>query len=270
MAKDRTLFGGTEELAPAPKRAGDIEILIGDTSSASTLLADFPVEKIPGNKPTVFSNKEIEAIVSKVAVFGDLDLRSAYNGIFQLLRKGAASTGALDSMGVEVHNQSTDETRAMTKGDLVTAIARIKAGENPKGPPLIRSFAECIAYLACETAQKQCTKQPSQIEVLQGDLARKINRRLIAKKEAPLTSEEKIWCCSYCQNLADLDTRANSNRLHQLLAEDLEERIENAKKKKALPPKKDNKQKDATTPKGPNQPRAKKLLPGKNTQTQRK
>ena len=55
-----------------------------------------------------------------------------------------------------------------------------------------------------------------------GDLAKKINNRLLVRKEKPLSDFEKIGCASYAQCIPDLDKMCASDRLAHLLAEDLQ------------------------------------------------
>jgi len=57
---------------------------------------------------------------------------------------------------------------------------------------------------------------------LSGDLAKKINNRLLVRKEKPLSNFERIGCASYAQCIPDLDKMCASDRLAHLLAEDLE------------------------------------------------
>ena len=54
------------------------------------------------------------------------------------------------------------------------------------------------------------------------DLAKKINNRLLVRKEKPLSDFEKIGCASYAQSIPDLDKICSSDCLSHLLAEDLE------------------------------------------------
>eukprot|EP00983_Pelagomonas_calceolata_P043049 1138756-Pelagomonas_calceolata.AAC.1 len=57
---------------------------------------------------------------------------------------------------------------------------------------------------------------------MSGDLANKINNRLLMRKEEPLSVFERIGCASYDQSIPDLDKLCASTRLAHLLAEDLE------------------------------------------------
>ena len=84
----------------------------------------------------------------------------------------------------------------------------------------LRNLAQTLAPLIVRTGLKRYMINPKLD--LSGDLAKKINNRLLVRKEKPLSNFERIGCASYAQCIPDLDKMCASDRLAHLLAEDLE------------------------------------------------
>ena len=89
-----------------------------------------------------------------------------------------------------------------------------------KNKRTLRNLAQTLAPLIVRTGLKRYMINPT-LDV-SGDLAKKINNRLLVRKEKPLSDFEKIGCASYAQCIPDLDKMCASDRLAHLLAEDLE------------------------------------------------
>jgi hypothetical protein len=79
----------------------------------------------------------------------------------------------------------------------------------------IRRLAEAMAPTII-AANLQRIERNSSLD-LKGDLANRINRKLMNKNQPMLTQKEQICCCTYSQWMPDLDTLAESKRLKSLL-----------------------------------------------------
>lgn len=111
------------------------------------------------------------------------------------------------------------------------------------GIKTIRKLAESMAPTILQTNLHKHYNNSG--EDLKGDLATKINKKLINKGIEPLTDLEEICACTYAQWIPNLNQYASSGRLKAILEEDLETSKQQRNKK----PKKQEKQK-----KFPNQP----------------
>lgn len=221
----------TEVLLPPPDSgAGPIPAISLTNAQMIDLVSTYPVEKMPTNKMPAFSDSAIWQVYTQVALTNRVAVRSAAVGVHQLLRKGAANSGAPSSLGVEVYCPDTNRTVVLTKGELVMFICKCD-GFNKDDKNVCRTFAESVAVVACTSAQNQIASKRVPLELLGGDLFAKINRALILAKEPKLTSLEAVWCCSYCQNIPNLNELAGSERLEQLLTKDLEQRLVANKKR---------------------------------------
>jgi hypothetical protein len=76
---------------------------------------------------------------------------------------------------------------------------------------------------------------------MSGDLARKINNRLLVRKKQPLSVYEKVGWASYAQSISNLNEMCRSDRLAHLLAEDLEIRSKGGNKQNKQNPQEKNK-----------------------------
>lgn len=175
---------------------------------------------------------EIRQIVERIRKIYDIPLPYALIAIYLLILKGAANTGTPTTFEIEISDP--DGRRfPISKNDLLVQYKSVTKNS------FLRRLAESLAEDICRFAEKRN---------LSGDLANKINTKLIAKNEAPLTTKERAWCSSFCQNIVNFGS-FSSDRLPILLAEDyLATKEKNKKKTLANPPKK------PTTPK--NAPKA--------------
>lgn len=143
------------------------------------------------------------------------------SAIFLLFLKGAANAGTPNTIEIEVIDDDGKKV-SITKNDLLYAYNR---HTNNK---FLRRLAETLAPAIGKYAESN---------QLSGDIAEKINTKILSKKpkegevyEPILSSKERAWCNSFGQNIPDL--AEISSRLPRLLAEDYLSRFSKPKKKR--------------------------------------
>jgi hypothetical protein len=160
------------------------------------------------------TEKEIREIYDRFSVHIGVPLQFAIVAIYILFLKGAANTGTPTSLEIEILDEHGCKI-TVTKNDLVFIYKKVTNNS------FLRRLAESLAVNICMFAEYRN---------LSGDLANKINTKLISKKEPPLTLKERAWCSSFCQNIVNFEI-LSSERLQIELANDYISTKEKAKKK---------------------------------------
>jgi len=168
-----------------------------------------PTEAMP---VTRISSDQVQEIVTKVAADMQVSPPVALASIYLLLNKGAANVKAPNSMQVNVLNEKKEEV-SLSKLDLMAAYRRV-TGNN-----YLRRLAETLAVEIAQFAEKNG---------LRGELATRINNKLVSNSQVPLTLKEMAWASSFCQSVANLAS-LSSDRLPGLLAEDYSQRFSKVK-----------------------------------------
>jgi hypothetical protein len=123
-------------------------------------------------------------------------------------------------MGVDI--KTDDGVTSIVKYDVMMACQQVCKHK------FLRRIAEYLAADISAFAEKHN---------LNDDLAIKLNNGLVAEGKPPLTTKEKAWANSFCQNYPNLE-KFSGNRLPLLLAQDFQKRFydKKAPKKAATPP----------------------------------
>lgn len=174
--------------------------------------------------PKEVSFIQADAVINRVAMTHSVSKKTASIAIVSLMRKGIANAGATDKISVQVKCMDTGTETVINRYDIGMALQAIVGHNN------IRKFAEAIAPNVIKVDVKRVQENP-QLN-LKGDLANKINRKLIARKEPTLTRVEEVCCATYSQWIPNLNEYASSTRLKALLEQDLYESRERKKKTK--------------------------------------
>lgn len=157
----------------------------------------------------IATDEEIKIFIRKVADSFGIPEKTAFTGTALLLLKGAANKGAPPTMSVDLLSPEGTPI-SLTKYDLQCACQ--VACKNKFLRRIAKGLAKEIGYFAEKNK-------------LNGDLAIKLNNNLVAAGEPPLTTKEKAWASSFCQNLANLESLSGGNRVPTLLAQDYQERF---------------------------------------------
>jgi len=158
--------------------------------------------------------KEIDAVVAAtVSLFG-IHESTALTAISEMVRRGGANVSTPDSFNVELRCPVQNFLAVISKGEIAQLVGRLANGKNMRN--LAEGMAEAIVVFGVNLVRRQPgVDRP-------GDLAKKIDNRLIYEKQPPLTPTERVGCASYAQWLPHLDQLVDSDRLKGLLAKDLE------------------------------------------------
>lgn len=162
---------------------------------------------------------QFSQIVERLARIKDVDRSTIILGISTLFRKGAANAGAPDTMELDLKCPVTNQITTIARYDIVTVL------HNVTGHKTVRKLAETMAPHMIKANLQKLKTNPMQD--LRGDLANRIDRKLVTRNEPTLTRKEQICCATYAQWLPNLNELAESERLASLLNEDL-----NARRKK--------------------------------------
>lgn len=207
---------GTKDTKAGSPSAGVAEVLSGPLSDLEKKVIEFPVEHIKtGAYTKELSDTELNSLVEHVRTTYGISDRIALNAVCELIRRGCAAKGTPASFSVEVYCPDEQVVTAVVKRDVERAVELIC-----KGKINLRNLAQTLAPIIVRTGLRRKMVNPS--VDMSGDLAKKINNRLLVRKEKPLSEFEKIGCASYAQSIPDLDKMCSSDRLSHLLAEDLE------------------------------------------------
>jgi len=179
-------------------------------------LWDFPVEHIKvGEYSRDVTDQEVQTIVENVRTGYGVSYRTSLNGICEIIRRGMSAKGAPPSSCVEIYCPDEGTAAIFTKRDVDRSVELVC-----KGRRSLRDLAKKLAPFIVRTGLRRQMVNPSLD--MSGDLAKKINNRLVVRQEESLTSSERVGCASYAQDIVGLDKLCSSNRLARLLAEDLE------------------------------------------------
>jgi hypothetical protein len=171
--------------------------------------------------------------MQKLAVYKETDPDMAMIAASELFRKGAANTSAPDTMEIKIVDIQK-KVVTITRYDVSMALFSITGNKK------VRNLAEAMAPQILK-ANLACAER-SPFANLKGDLANRINKKLLAKEKPLLTRKEEICCFTYAQWIPNLDELPSSDRLRGLLEEDLLQRRKTGKNER---------------PKAQNQPRKK-------------
>jgi len=166
---------------------------------------------------------KIGEIMQRIANFKDIDSSTASIGTAALFRRGAANAGAADTMSIDIKCPIQNSVVEINRYDIIMALNSVVGHKN------IRKLAESMAPEMIESNLLLLKKNP--LLDLKGDLANRINRKLMLRKEESLTRKEEICCCTYTQWMPNLNELAESTRLRFLLEEDLNARRKRQTKK---------------------------------------
>lgn len=187
------------------KRQENLENLI-----ESTIKSDIKKVSPSQTSENLLPDKVVIDIVETLSdTFGIKNNTVTMSAIFLLFLKGAANVGTPNTVEVEVVDDDGTKT-SIQKYDLLYAYQRITNNK------YLRRLAETLATPIGKYAEANR---------LSGDLAEKINTKVLSKKavegeaqEPILSAKERAWCSSFGQNVPDLEK--TSERLPRLLAED--------------------------------------------------
>jgi len=148
------------------------------------------------------SSEEIAIYMENMGVSFGLSPSQIFLAVVLLFNKGAANKGTPSTMSVEVFG------REISKNDMLYHYKRTF------GTTYIRRLAESMSPEIGTF---------SQIHKIPGDLARRINVRLLQEGEPTLTVTEAAWASSFHQGNDNLSNI--SDRMAQMLAQDYSERF---------------------------------------------
>jgi hypothetical protein len=209
------------------------------TSGWEDAIASIPTSNVKG-KGSSEENRctpdEVEQVVRQTGVTFGIAKNTAACAIAELIRRGGANASTPDNFSIEIVCPEQKVIASIEKREIARIVSRVNTGKT------LRNLAEGMAESIVKAGIKIIKKDPSVDR--SGDLAKKLSNRLSFKNQPGLTPEEKVGCASYAQWLPNLNELCSSNRLKQLLAEDLELRKSGRikgqlnKKQEKNPPKK--------------------------------
>lgn len=195
-------------------------------------LLSFPSEHLRVAESTKEIDPEVQTqIMSTVASTYGIGYYTAINAVCEMVRRGGHANGVPGSFSVEVFCPYTRTVTDVTKRDVVR-ILEVRT----QGRRSLRNLAQSLAPKIVTAGLHRQNADP-RLD-MSGDLARKINSRLLVRKEPPLTRSERVGCASYAQEVPNLDALCGSDRLVRLLTEDLQLRRSPKKEKGSNEPKK--------------------------------
>jgi len=199
------------------------QALAGPLSDLEKQLVDFPVDSIKsGEHMKDISDENVRDIVENIRTGYGISSKTSLNAICELIRRGGAAKSTPPSFSVEIYCPEERTLATILKRDVARAVELIC-----KGKRNLRNLAQKLAPIIVRSGLRRQMLDPK--SDMSGDLARKINRRLVVRKEKPLTPYEKVGCASYAQTITDLDNLCGSDRLLYLLTENLDFRSKSNK-----------------------------------------
>lgn len=183
------------------------EKIIADFDSINNLTTD----KVTYANDEGMSIQKAHAVIMYISQAHGLPFVAALMGVFKLFLRGAANAGTPDSLTVNVPDDEGKIVK-LSKFDLIIGYRQIM------GDKFVRRLAQVLGPRICEFAEKHN---------LTGDLARKINNRVLSQGKPPLSDKEKAWCNSFMQGNPELERAAP--RVLNLLAEDFTIKFKTAK-----------------------------------------
>lgn len=196
------------------------------------------------------SPEQVKVTLDRLARSKGIHSDTAIRAVSELIIKGAANARAKDTMALNIQCPVTGDLTQVSRYDITMALYSVVKHKT------VRKLAEAMAPMILQGNLNILKRVPT--ADLKGDLAAKINRRLLSQAQntpsektppSPLTREEEVCCCTYAQWMPNLNELANSTRLKQLMEEDLLLRKPKTK---------------ARNSKGSNQPASKKQIPRGN------
>lgn len=172
-------------------------------------------------KETITEEQRAQFIKSVADTHGISDAE-AFIAISLLFLKGACNAAAPKTMSVDIYSPESGSGKpvSITKYDIEYAC------HLTTGNIFLRRFAQAMAPQISNYAE---------INNLNGDLAIRLNNLALSKGGTPLTTKEKAWASSFCQNSPELSAQAG-DRLVELLAEDFQKRFGGKQSKKKTGP----------------------------------
>lgn len=171
---------------------------------------------------------QVNSVLESLARNKGISTGSAIRAAAAIFRKGGAAARAKDTLSVEVSCPTTKTTVTIQKYDIAMALNGVAEHT------VVRKLAEAMAPLMLEGSLNLLASNP-EIDH-KGDLASKINRKLVGMKDPinhpPLTREEEICCCTFAQWMPNLNELAGSTRLRSLMELDLVGRLGNNPERK--------------------------------------
>lgn len=186
------------------------------TQLATTVGTIVPGELMDEIDSKAVSAEQVSLILDRLSKNKDIQPATATRAVAALFRKGAANAGASSSISVDISCKETGTVIEVQKYDIEMAMNVVV------GHRVVRKLAEAMAYDIITGDLIAVKADPLQNR--RGDLAAKINRQLLARKEQPLTRAEEICCATYAQWLPNLNELASSTRLKALLEQDFSQR----------------------------------------------
>nr|AOH77122.1 putative encoded protein [Dunaliella salina] len=218
-AKDSTAVDAGNDQSESRDVAADmVNALSGPPFRAGITIygGPFPVDNIKAGEYTKeISDTDLTNIVEHVHTGYGISYRTALNAVCEMIRRDGAAKGTPPSFSVEVFCPEEQTLAIIVQRDVARAVELICRGKRN-----FRNLAQKLPPLIVRTGLKRYMVNP-ELD-MSGDLANKINNRLLMRKEEPLSVFERIGCASYDQSIPDLDKLCASTRLAHLLAEDLE------------------------------------------------
>lgn len=177
----------------------------------------FPIDHIEDVQKEVATLTENEFINTSyiLSTSEGIAQETAVMGMAELIRRGGANKNTPLNFCINIRCPEQNYNVPIIKQRVLTSLKA--ATQNKK---TLRALANYMAPQIIEMGLSSLEQYPTRD--FSGDLARKINTRLIFRKEAPLTKKERVGCASYAQYIPNLDELTGSNRLSSLLAEDLQ------------------------------------------------
>ena len=187
-----------------------------DARELAEEISAIPLANLPGgltSSENRLTSLEISNVLRDIAGMFGIGEKAALGAVSEMIRRGGTNANTPDSFSIDVIDTDNTTTTSIEKRDVVRVITKVFGGKKS-----IRNLEEGLAesiVLSGITLADRGVSRP-------GDLARKINNRLTYKKEPALTPKEMVGCASYSQWLPYLDSMCGSERVTQLLAENLD------------------------------------------------
>lgn len=199
--------------APPAPAAPPAQVPEEPANELEKALVSYPSDHIDTGSRELYT-ATTNAIFESLAGTYNISVSTAYVAVCEMIRRSGHAQGARDTFNVEVYGDG--KLTAVSKGEVTKAIYFAT-----KGRRNFRHLAQTLGRSIVRAGIYRLDKDPGS-PLLQGDLARTINNRRLARGENGLSATEAVGCASYAQHLPELNTLCQSNRLSQLLAEYLE------------------------------------------------
>lgn len=194
--------------------------------------------------PSLYTNNQINSVIEKLTNYKQTSKGSIIVSLQEFFRQGGAnaSISPLKKVKLICSEQGTEQ---FLYAQEILNVLITELGATQKAS--LRTLAESMAPSMLRGLIILKEKNPSLM--LDGDLAKVLDRELYQQKKEPLTTKERIGAATYYQWMPDLDSIVGSDRLRTLLIMNLKERTNQQEKKKE-----NQKKAKKHTNKIPNQP----------------